>query len=501
MTEAERKPRPSTGLPPRPGGIQLAPPQRGRLDVLRIAFIAAGLVALAAAWLAPLLPAATDASGAAVPLTAAGQAALGLFALAALWWGFEVVPIGITGIAVGVLQVVLAIRAPKAALGDFLDPCVWLVLGSLVVGMAFARTGLTQRLAYRVLLLFGERTSLVYLGAFVATALLSVVMAHTAAAAAVFPVLMAIHLLYDDSRRPTRFGKGLFIGMAMTAGAGSTVTLLGSARAPVAIGFFEEITGRQVGFWELTRYALPLGWGLVLLFWLLMLVVYRPEKKAVPGMRDRLGMIEKRLGPPSAREWTTLAVVGATLVLLGVTPPAHKGAVVAAATVALFLFGVLKIEDLEAVPWNIVLLFGGATSLGLCLWQTGAARWLAALCRSALGNGHPTLVLLALALFALLVTNALVNVAVLSLLLPVGLAAAPSLGLAPEVVLYATLTAAGLPMLLLNGSAPNAMAYESRQFTSREFFRAGALGSLTAMGVLALCVLWLWPLLGMPVRG
>ena len=35
------------------------------------------------------------------------------------------------------------------------------------------------------------------------------------------------------------------------------------------------------------------------------------------------------------------------------------------------------IEDLEEIPWNIILLFGGAMSIGFCLWQTGAASWLA----------------------------------------------------------------------------------------------------------------------------
>ena len=46
-------------------------------------------------------------------------------------------------------------------------------------------------------------------------------MAHTAVVAAVFPLLMTIYALYEEDSHPTRFGKGLFIGMAFTAGAGS----------------------------------------------------------------------------------------------------------------------------------------------------------------------------------------------------------------------------------------------------------------------------------------
>ena len=38
---------------------------------------------------------------------------------------------------------------------------------------------------------------------------------------------------------------------------------------------------------------------------------------------------------------------------------------------------VVSLDDLEKTSWNIVLLFGGAMSIGFCLWQTGAAEWLA----------------------------------------------------------------------------------------------------------------------------
>ncbi len=500
----QREQRPSPGLPPQPKNIYLAPALR-RFNWTRIAVIALGLGLFAATYFAPLLPDAVDPHGQRFALGRGGQAALGLFILAALWWGFEVVPIGVTGIAVGVLQVLLPIRSPKAAMGDFLDPAVWFVVGSLVVGMAFARTGLTQRLTYPMLVLFGERTRFIYLGAFATTALLALVMAHTAVAAAVFPVLMAVYPLYDEGRHPTRFGKGLFIGMAMTAGAASVVTLLGSSRAAVALGFFEQIAGRDVSFFEITYYLLPLGWSLVLALWLLMMGLFPPEKPSIVGLRERLQAIRRKLGPLSARELVALLVVAVMLIALSlgsfapaVAPP--KSAVIVASVVALFLLGVLKIEDLEAIPWNIVLLFGGAMSLGLCLWQTGAARWLAVQGLAVWGHAHWLVFVLGLALLVLVLTNFIVNVAILAILLPVGLVSAPYLGLTPDVVFYTMLCAAGLPLLLLMGAAPNAMAYESRQFTPAEFLRAGLPASAVVVAVLALFVLVVWPLMGMPIR-
>ena len=61
------------------------------------------------------------------------------------------------------------------------------------------------------------------------------------------------------------------------------------------------------------------------------------------------------------------------------------------------------------------------------------------------------------------------------------------------------LVVAGMPFLLLVGAAPNAIAYESRQFTSGEFFKAGIPASLLLMVVVAIFVIFIWPLMGMEV--
>jgi len=76
---------------------------------------------------------------------------------------------------------------------------------------------------------------------------------------------------------------------------------------------------------------------------------------------------------------------------------------------------------------------------------------------------------------------------------------APYLGVAGEVVLYSSLVVAGMPFLLLVGAAPNAIAYNSKQFTSGEFFAYGLPASILLLAVLGLFILLVWSLMGMPV--
>jgi len=464
----------------------------------------AGILLFCTLYFCPSLSDAIDPLGQSFPLTHEGKAALALFALGAVWWGFEALPIGVTSIAVGVLQALFLIRPAKAALGDFFDPSVWFVIGSITVSMAFSRSGLTNRLAYALLAAVGERTSMIYLGSFLLTAGLTLVMAHTAVAASVFPLLMSIHALYRDSHEPTRFGKGLFIGMAFVAGAGSIISMLGSARAPVAVGYFSRMAGQEVSFFELFYRMLPLGGSMVLLTWALVMILFRPEKRTIPGLTSRVKMLSKRLGPMGHAEIASLLIVLSAVAAMGaqsfvpVLARVDKSAIILLATILLFISGVLTAKQLEEIPWNIVLLAGGAMSISFCLWETGAAKWVAIKCLTVFQHVHWLVFVMAVALFVKILANFLVNAAAIALILPVALVIAPYLGVTPEAVFFSSLATAGMPFLLLTGSAPNAIAYESRQFSPGDFFLAGAVASILLIALVSLFVFWIWPLMGMP---
>ena len=179
-------------------------------DWKRLTFMLLGMGLFAFVYYCPPWPDAIDPMGENFVLSQQAKGALGIFLLAATWWVFEVVPIGVTSLTIGVLQALFMIRDPKVAFKDFMDPSVLFIFGSIVIGMVFTKTGLTRRIAYKMLSIVGEKTSMIMLGCFVMTAALTHVMAHTAVAATMFPLLMAIHALYSDEDKPTKFGKGLF---------------------------------------------------------------------------------------------------------------------------------------------------------------------------------------------------------------------------------------------------------------------------------------------------
>ena len=471
----------------------------------RLVFLFLGIVLFVVVYYSPPWSDAVDPIGKEFALSREGKGALAVALLAATWWVFEVVPVGVTSLAIGVLQVFFFIRPARRAFTDFMDPSVMFIFASIVIGMVFTKTGLTRRLAYKMLAIVGERTSMIYLGCFLVTAALTHIMAHTAVAATMYPLLLSIHGLYGEGNKPTRFGKGLLIGMAYVAGAGSIVTLLGAARGPVAIGIFNDVLGREVDFFELSYYMLPVGWLMVFLLWGFFMIFFRPEKKVIPGLRQRAIRLNNELGPITRKEIVATCIILSCVLVMSLRSfipalkPLDKTAIIVTSTILFFITGILNVDDLEEIPWDIILLFAGAISLGFCLWETGAAKWLAVKWLMKLEGANWFLFVMGIAFFVMIMTNVIMNVAAIAISLPVALVIAPYLGVAPEVILFASLATAGMPFLLLVGAAPNAIAYESGQFTAGEFFTYGTLASIMLMVVVALAVFFLWPLMGMPV--
>jgi sodium-dependent dicarboxylate transporter 2/3/5 len=485
--------------------VKELPEKKIPFDWKRVVFILLGITLFAIIYYSPAWPDAVDPKGEHFILSKEAKGALAVFAIAATWWIFEVVPIGVTSLLIGTLQALFLIRKPAVAFKDYMDPSVLFIFGSVVIGMVFTKTGLTRRIAYKMLSIIGEKTSLIMLGCFVMTAALTHVMAHTAVAATMFPLLMAIYAMYTTETKPTNFGKCLFMGMAYVAGAGSIVTLLGAARGAVALGFYKDMMKVDVSFGTLSYYMFPIGWLMVFLLWGFFLLLCKPEKDRIPGLKEKATRMYRELGGITRNEILAATIIFSAVFLIALKSfiPAlgglDKTGILLCSTIAFFVCNILDIEDLEDIPWNIILLFAGAMSIGFCLWETGAAKWMAVNWLVLFQKAPAIIFILGMAFFVMMMTNFIMNVAAIAISLPVALVIAPYLGVAGEVILFSSLVVAGMPFLLLIGAAPNAIAYNSKQFTTAEFLKFGVLASIMLMVVLWVFVAFIWPMMGMEV--
>jgi sodium-dependent dicarboxylate transporter 2/3/5 len=142
----------------------------------------------------------------------------------------------------------------------------------------------------------------------------------------------------------------------------------------------------------------------------------------------------------------------------------------------------------KAVPWDVLLLFGGGLSLASQIQGSGLSEWLGS--QATLLHGLPIVVLVAVVCFGLLMLTELTsNTATAATFLPIVAAVAVSLGQNPLLLLVPTALAANCSYMMPVGTPPNAIVFGSGQVTLPQMARAGVLLNL-ALVPLILGVLW-----------
>jgi di/tricarboxylate transporter len=150
-------------------------------------------------------------------------------------------------------------------------------------------------------------------------------------------------------------------------------------------------------------------------------------------------------------------------------------------------------EAYNRVEWPVIVLISGTIPMGLAMEKTGAARLLAQYVTTYLGGGGPILVLGGFFLFAVLLTQAMVNAAAALLLTPIALNVAQQLQANPRAfaitIAIAASTSFATPL-----EPACAIVYGPGRYRFRDFTLVGGLLTLLLLGVTLLVVPFWWPL-------
>jgi sodium-dependent dicarboxylate transporter 2/3/5 len=148
----------------------------------------------------------------------------------------------------------------------------------------------------------------------------------------------------------------------------------------------------------------------------------------------------------------------------------------------------------NAVPWSILLLFGGGLSLASAMKASGVDVYLGSLASGAAGLPTPVLLLIVVGSITIL-SELASNTAVAATTLPILAAAAPGVGVHPYELMIPAALGASCGFMLPVATPPNAVVFATGRITVREMARAGILMDLAAILTI---VLFFW-LIGGPV--
>ena len=439
---------------------------------------------------------------------------LATLALMVVWWVSEAIPIPVTALLPMVVLPLAGVAELGEIAGKYLHPVVVLLLGGFILARSIERWRLHERIALHVVLRSGDRPSGLVGGFMVAAAILSMWISNTATAIMMVPIALTVAATIASSHRDDGgFATALLLGIAFACSIGGLGTYIGTPTNLLVKEAIEASTGRTITFLDWMMLGLPAVVVLVPLAWLVLTrLAFRIDGAGKGGAHAQIERRLSDLGTLSQPERRVLAIFALVALLwvfgipltqvelLGVRPFAGLNDQVSVLIGVILCFVVpagsrsepgarlLDWRTAEAIPWGVILLFGGGMALAGFIRSTGLGDWI--------GGELEFVAALPLVVLVLLVTAAVIfatevtsNVATAAAVMPVLVALAESAGLNVAVLGAAVALSASCAFMLPMATGPNAVVYASGRVALSTMARAGlwlnllAIPAITAIAV------------------
>ena len=146
-------------------------------------------------------------------------------------------------------------------------------------------------------------------------------------------------------------------------------------------------------------------------------------------------------------------------------------------------------ESAEAMPWGVLILFGGGLSLADAVQNTGFATWLGT--ELELLKAVPLIVVIfAVTTLIVLISELASNTATAAAFLPLVASLATAIGADPLQLTTAAVLAASCSFMLPVGTPPNAIVFGAGRITIPQMARAGLLLDIVMIILITLVAYW-----------
>jgi sodium-dependent dicarboxylate transporter 2/3/5 len=431
----------------------------------------------------------------------------GVAGLMATWWVTEALPIPVTALIPLLLFPALGIASMRAAAAPFADPVIFLFLGGFIIGAGMQRWALHKRIGLRAIVLIGTAPRRLIGGFMLSAALLSMWISNSATAMMMLPVAASVPALLGTHENADRaaqrnLGTALMLAVAYGASIGGMGTLIGTPPNALLAAYMEREHGVTIGFAQWMVLGVPLVAVMLVGTWLILIRLHPVGESVGLKAREAVHGELAKLGATSPAEMRVAGVFGLT-VLAWITRPLYAGFVPALDDTAIAIAGALALfllpsgnpargrlmtwDDLEALPWGVLILFGGGLSLADAISGSGLAAWIGG--AMVVLASWPTLLIVVAATVAMIfLTELTSNTASAATFVPIGGAIAVGIGIDPLALAVPLALAASCAFMLPVATPPNAIVFSSGYVTIPQMVRAGlwtnflGIGAIVALG-------------------
>jgi len=425
----------------------------------------------------------------------------------ALWWLTSALPVGATSLLPAVLLPLCGALEAKKVAPFYMDDLVLLFLGAFLLTRGLERWNVHRRAALFVLAHVGTAPRRLVLGMMCATAGLSAFVNNTSTTLLMLPIALALIAAHGgEPRARTAFARALLLGVAYSASVGGITTPVGTAPNQIFLGQFRARypEAEEIGFlqWTLAWLPvvvlyLPLGW------WLLTRVLFHVPAGAGRG-QEVIAAERHALGPWSSGERRMAALFVLTALLwvtradvelgglcfegwgdlfrgtLAASPVTDATVAITLALVAFVLpsggargEALLDWSTARALPWDVLLLFGGGFALAGAVKVSALDEVVGASLAPWIAGQPEWLVVLALVLLVTGLSELASNVATTTVMLPIVGQAAVAAGFSPLFAMAPATIAASNGFMLPVATPPNAIVFATGEIPAPTMARAG----------------------------
>ena len=411
---------------------------------------------------------------------------LAILALAATLWLSEALPLALTAVLIPVVASLTRSLDVTASFAGFAHPLIYLFLGGFGLAAALSRQGIDRWLAGWILRLGRGRFHTTAIALFLVSAVLSMWISNTATVALLLPVALGIIAnLKTHCRKDAmdRIGPYLLLGIAYSASIGGIGTLIGTPPNAIAAA------NLKIGFTEWLRIGIPCVAILLPILFVVLRILARPGK--VPRFEvksESFTFDGPRLGTLII---FLLAIIGWLFSSqLSAWFGIEQSFDTLIAIAALLLLATCRLVDWKDIDrttdWGVLLLFGGGIGLSKVLGVTGSSLFLAQKIQH-LAQDWPLFLLVgAVVLFMIFLTELSSNTASTALLVPIFAAVAVDLGVPIERIVLPLTLAASCAFMLPIATPPNAIVFGSGLVQQRTMIRIGFVLNLLFAAILTL---------------
>lgn len=431
------------------------------------------------------------------------------------WWMTGALPLAATAMVPLVAFPILQVAPMGDASAPYADPTIFLFMGGFVLALGIQRWGLHRRLALLVVYTVGTKPKQLVLGFMIATGFMSMWVSNTATAVVMLPIGVSVLTLTAERvggwENQRKFATALMLAIAYSASIGSLGTLIGTPPNAFLAAYMSSTHGIEIGFGRWMMVGLPLAVVFTVVAWLVLVTVFKPEMDEIPGGKELIRKEIDDMGKITRPEviagiiFLCTAIAWITIPLLAEyvswwTISIADAAIAMTAAVVMFIVPVNKRgtrvmdwEHAKALPWDVLILFGGGLSLSSMVTASGLSLWIGEMVK---GMEVLPIILLVFAITAvvLALTEFTSNTATAATFIPIMGGVAIGIGLTGDgmmnimLLIVPTALAASCAFMLPVATPPNAIAYGSGYVKAADMLKGGVWLNIIGVFLITLTV-------------